>query len=246
MRRGAKSPAEYTGRGRIVLLWVGGILLCLMTLVLIPLVLLTAQLSIKTVSTFLQGQSDLSTTDRLSLIAAEVAAATFLLAVLAAVFAILAYAVSTRTPNIEVSFVFPGCAPNKPVVSRGAADANPGIPLQTRAGAAGPLSAAVMLISKNRWTAEHLLLRVWLSGMTLPATWSSQHWDKDYATPAGSSVEIFQLREPYPRVYGQIPAHVWPIDFTNLRLASPNPVIVYFVTAHGGYLRIKKIPVVVE
>jgi hypothetical protein len=180
------------------------------------------------------------------LIVAGIAAATFLLAVLAAIFAILAYAVSTRTPNLDVSFTFPGCEPNKPMVSRGPADANPGILLQPRAGAAGPLSARIMLNSKNRWTAENLLLRVWVRGMTLPATWSSPHWDKDYATPAGSSVEIFQLREPYPRVYGQIPAHVWPIDFTNLRLTGPNPMIVYFVTAHGGYLRIKKIPVVVE
>jgi hypothetical protein len=241
-----KFPKEYTGRGRVVLLSAAVVLLILITVALIASVLLAAQLSLNDLSAFLRGQLHLSASDRLALVIAEIAGAAFLLAFLAAVFAILVYAVSTRTPNIDVTFAFPGCEPNKPVVSRGPADGSPGIPLQPRAGAAGPLSIAVMFTSKNRWTAEHVLLRVLLVGMALPATWSSPHWDKGYATPAGFPVNVFQLSDPYPRVYGQIPAHVWPLDFTNLRLTVANPTIVYFVTAHGGYMRIKKVPVTVE
>ncbi len=129
-------PKEYKGRARTVLLAVAVVLLVAITVALIIVGLPTLA-------------SRLSTPDRLGLVANEVAGATFALAVLASIFAILAYAVSTRTPKIEPVLMFPNCQPNKPVVSKAQADNAPGTPLQARVGIAGPLTIDVGLDSQN-------------------------------------------------------------------------------------------------
>jgi hypothetical protein len=93
-------------------------------------------------------------------VANEIAGATFALAVLASIFAILAYAVSTRTPKIEPVLIFPNCRPNKPVVSKAQGDNAPGTPLQARVGIAGPLSIEVGLgIEPMAHQREHQLTR---------------------------------------------------------------------------------------
>jgi hypothetical protein len=223
-------PKEYKGRARTVLLAVAVVLLVAITVALIIVGLLT-------------WASPLSTADRLGLAANEIAGATFALAVLASIFAILAYAVSTRTPKIEPVLIFPNCQPNKPVVSKAQGDNAPGTPLQARVGIAGPLSIEVGLDSQNRWAAAHVTLRIRLVNMTLPPTWQSLGWERAYGSPAGAPIDTFQLREPLALAYGQIYQHFLTLDFTGLRLTGERPLILMWVAADGGYLRIAKVAV---
>jgi len=241
-----RTPKEYRGRTRFVLLTIALVLLILITCGLIAVAVLSANVSIGTAVGFLSGSEHLGTADRIALVTAEVAAATFLLAVLASVFAILAYAVSTRTPDIDPIFKFPGCQPDKPIVSQGQGDAARGTPLEPRTGSSGPLRVAVSFVSRNRWTAEHVMVRVRLLGMVLTATWNSMGWERDITTPAGAPVDTFQLQQALPLMYGQIMQRFWPLDLTGLRLTGNEPTVLVWVAAHGGYLRIRKLPVSVE
>ncbi len=79
--------------------------------------------------------------------------------------------------------------------------------------------------------------------MTLPSTWQSQGWDRAYGSSAGAPIDTFQLREPLALAYGQIYQHFLPLDFTGLRLTGEGPLILMWVAADGGYLRIAKVPV---
>lgn len=157
-------------------------------------------------------ESSSSSADRLGLIANEIAGATFVLAVLASIFAILAYAISTRSPKIEPVLIFPGCEPNKPIVRRGHLDNAPGTPLHSGSASAGPLSVEVGLHSQNRWAAAHVMLRMRLVDMTLTTSWQSQGWDRAYGSPSGEPTDTFQLREALTLAYGQIYQHLLPLD----------------------------------
>jgi hypothetical protein len=184
----------------------------------------------------------LSTTDAIALSAVLVGAATFVLAALAAVVALLAYRVTTQAPDLTPEIKFWFDAINQVILVRGPADGQAGIPLiQERPHPDGSnttlsfpqLRAWVRIRNQRLWSARQPALILHLNGMVLMGNpfIVRRHWEISRTDSPGKAIA---LRWEGTAIHGQEVRDLPVLGLEDLRGSGPDhPEIVLEVFAEG-------------
>jgi hypothetical protein len=178
--------------------------------------------------------SSASSPDRLAAAGDLLTGATFLLAVIAAIVALLAYAVSTGVPDIQVSVQFEYSIPNKPVFK-----AKPDNNGWLTAEAFKQTTGRIVLRNKSSYSAKNPAVIVRLLGMAYHPGASNIAVNKEWTiTNAINTVGITEVQWDGGATYsihGQSVRRLPVLDLVNLQKtpAPDYPLLVFEILAEG-------------
>ncbi len=163
--------------------------------------------------------------------AVAIALATFLLAVLASAFAVLAYAVASAKPRLIPQIQLPGCPPNLLVFRKAPDDRRPGIPLLNLDGRPTTL-AKFTVFNKSDVSATNVMCRIDFRDLTLPFEFRTEDWICAVLSEAQDATVGIQ-HSNMDRIHGGIRWVPEGIDLAGLRLTGTDPAIDFLIVADG-------------
>lgn len=223
-------------RGRRVLLWTIGIT-----------VIATAVVTV--ILTVLALSSSASTADKLAAAGDVLVGATLLLAAIAAMVALLAYAVSTGSPDLQISVLFTNSPPNNPVFEGSFHDAY----VTVAELLSGEHLGRILLQNTSGYSAKNPTVRIWLNAMAFRPSHSSffQEWDSmDVADIFLADVNA-QLITAVQwdggatySIHGHSTRRLPDLQFTRLwKMSNQGPPVLTFEILADGYRRVVPLPV---
>ncbi|HEY9288020.1 MAG TPA: hypothetical protein VIT43_08365 [Candidatus Dormibacteraeota bacterium] len=170
-----------------------------------------------------------------------IAFATFLLAVLASGFAVLAYAIASSKPKLIPQIQVPGCPPNSVIFRKGAPDGRKGIPLLSLDG--NPTTVAKFTVfNKSDVSASNVMCRIDFRDLTLPYEFHTQDWICAVLSDAQDATTGIQHSNK-DLIHGRVRWVPEGIDLRGLRLSGNDPAIDFLIAADGyhwgGRLRVE-------
>jgi hypothetical protein len=160
-----------------------------------------------------------------------IALATFLLAVLASAFAVLAYAIASARPRLVPQIQVPGCPPNSVIFRRASPDGRKGIPLLTLDGQPTAL-AKFTVFNKSDVSAANVMCRIDFRDLTLPFEFHTLDWICAVLSEAQDATVGIQ-HSNLDRIHGRIRWVPEGIDLRDLRLTGTDPAIDFLIVADG-------------
>jgi hypothetical protein len=169
--------------------------------------------------------------DVLNMWGVVIAFATFLLAVLASAFAVLAYAIASGKPKLIPQIQVPDCPPNAVIFRKAPPDGRKGSPLLSLEG--HPTTVAKFTVfNKSDVSASNVMCRIDFRDLTLPYEFHTQDWICAVLSEAQDATIGIQ-HSNIDRVHGRVRWVPEGIDLRDLRLTGNDPAIDFLIVADG-------------